>query len=40
MLDPATAAQADVDTIWDLCNAMVAAHADRLPPALRRQLSL
>jgi alpha-galactosidase len=40
MLDPSTAAQVDVDTIWDLCNAMVRAHGERLPPALRATLSL
>lgn len=40
MVDPATAAQAEVGVIWDLCNAMVQAHGDRLPPELRATLTL
>jgi alpha-galactosidase len=35
MSDPATAATLTVDEIWALCDAMVAAHGDALPPALR-----
>ncbi|MCW2883627.1 MAG: glycoside hydrolase family 4 [Streptosporangiaceae bacterium] len=35
MSDPATAAALTVDEIWALCDAMVAAHGDALPPALR-----
>ncbi|HEX6468306.1 MAG TPA: alpha-glucosidase/alpha-galactosidase [Streptosporangiaceae bacterium] len=35
MCDPATAAALTVDEIWALCDAMVAAHGDALPPALR-----
>jgi alpha-galactosidase len=35
MADPATAAALTVDEIWALCDAMVAAHGDALPPALR-----
>jgi alpha-galactosidase len=35
MSDPATAAALTVDEIWELCDAMVAAHGDALPPALR-----
>jgi len=40
MVDPATAAQVDVTTIWDMCNAMVEAHGDRLPEALRATLTM
>jgi alpha-galactosidase len=40
MVDPNTAATLDVDKIWQLADAMVAAHGDRLPPALRSPLSL
>jgi alpha-galactosidase len=40
MVDPATAAQVDVTTIWDLCNAMVEAHGDRLAEPLRATLTL
>ena len=36
MADPATAATLTVDQIWDLCDAMVAAHGDALPEPLRR----
>jgi alpha-galactosidase len=35
MSDPATTAALTVDEIWELCDAMVAAHGDALPPALR-----
>jgi alpha-galactosidase len=35
MIDPATAAALPVDEIWALCDDMVRAHADRLPPELR-----
>jgi alpha-galactosidase len=38
MCDPATAAALTVDEIWALCDAMVAAHGDALPPALRAPL--
>jgi alpha-galactosidase len=38
MADPATAAALTVDEIWALCDAMVAAHGDALPPALRASL--
>ncbi|HEY0536900.1 MAG TPA: alpha-galactosidase [Actinoallomurus sp.] len=38
MADPATAAALTVDEIWELCDAMVAAHGDALPPALRGSL--
>jgi alpha-galactosidase len=40
MSDPATAAALTVDEIWALCDAMVAAHGDALPPALRVPLRL
>jgi alpha-galactosidase len=36
MADPATAATLTVEEIWRLCDAMVAAHGDALPAALRR----
>jgi alpha-galactosidase len=36
MADPATAATLTVDQIWQLCDAMVAAHGDALPEPLRR----
>ncbi|GAA4632143.1 alpha-glucosidase/alpha-galactosidase [Actinoallomurus vinaceus] len=39
MSDPATAAALTVDEIWALCDAMVAAHGDALPPTLRTPLS-
>ncbi|MCO5971786.1 alpha-glucosidase/alpha-galactosidase [Actinoallomurus soli] len=39
MSDPATAAALTVDQIWELCDAMVAAHGDALPPALRGRLT-
>ena len=38
MADPATSAALTVDEIWALCDAMVAAHGDALPPALRTSL--
>ena len=38
MVDPATAATLTVDDIWALCDDMVQAHADRLPPPLRTTL--
>jgi alpha-galactosidase len=38
MADPATAAALPVNQIWQLCDDMVRAHADRLPPALRATL--
>ncbi len=40
MADPNTAATLDVDRIWQLADAMVAAHHDRLPLALRAPLPL
>jgi alpha-galactosidase len=39
MADPNTAATLSVDAIWQLADAMVDAHADRLPPALRTKLN-
>jgi alpha-galactosidase len=39
MMDANTSASLTVEQIWDLCNAMVEAHGDLLPPALRVQLS-
>ncbi|MEU0568775.1 alpha-glucosidase/alpha-galactosidase [Nonomuraea sp. NPDC005983] len=38
MTDPATAATLTVEQIWELCDDMVTAHADRLQPALRATL--
>jgi alpha-galactosidase len=38
MSDPATSAALTVDEIWALCDAMVTAHGDALPPALRTTL--
>jgi alpha-galactosidase len=35
MADPATAARLTVEEIWELCDAMVAAHGEALPEALR-----
>jgi alpha-galactosidase len=35
MADPATAAALTVEQIWELCDAMVVAHGDRLQPSLR-----
>ena len=39
MTDPTTAAALTVDEIWTLADAMVAAHGDRLPAALRVPLA-
>jgi alpha-galactosidase len=39
MIDPATAATLTVDQIWQLCDDMVRAHADRLQPSLRATLA-
>ncbi|MFD1538610.1 alpha-glucosidase/alpha-galactosidase [Nonomuraea guangzhouensis] len=38
MMDPATAGALPVERIWQLCDDMVTAHADRLQPALRALL--
>ena len=38
MADPATAARLTVEEIWQLCDAMVAAHGSALPEALRGAL--
>lgn len=38
MADPNTAASLSVESIWQLADEMVAAHADRLPEPLRAQL--
>ncbi|MEU4223459.1 alpha-glucosidase/alpha-galactosidase [Nonomuraea sp. NPDC026600] len=38
MMDPATAGALPVERIWQLCDDMVAAHADRLQPGLRANL--
>jgi alpha-galactosidase len=38
MTDPATAAALPVERIWELCDEMVRAHADRLQPSLRAAL--
>ncbi|HUR08046.1 MAG TPA: alpha-glucosidase/alpha-galactosidase, partial [Nonomuraea sp.] len=35
MMDPATAGALPVERIWQLCDDMVSAHADRLQPGLR-----
>jgi alpha-galactosidase len=35
MVDPNTAATLTVDAIWELCDAMTAAHGDLLPEPLR-----
>ena len=40
MVDPNAAASLTVDAIWELCDAMAAAHGDLLPPALRGPLPL
>jgi alpha-galactosidase len=40
MVDPNTAATLTVDSIWQLCNAMVEAHGDRLPAWLRTPVTL
>src|SRR4051794_18976904 len=39
MVDPNTAATLPLQDIWNLADAMVAAHGDRLPVALRRSLA-
>jgi alpha-galactosidase len=39
MADPATAATLPVEAIWQLCDDMVIAHADRLQPGLRAVLA-
>jgi alpha-galactosidase len=39
MIDANMSASLTVGQIWDLCNAMVEAHGDRLPEALRVQVS-
>jgi alpha-galactosidase len=38
MVDPNAAASLTVDQIWELCNALVAAHGSLLPEALRESL--
>jgi len=38
MADPATAAALPVERIWDLCDDLVGAHGELLPPELRAQL--
>ncbi|MET8843746.1 alpha-glucosidase/alpha-galactosidase [Streptomyces rubiginosohelvolus] len=38
MVDPATAAALPVERIWELCDAMVRAHSERLQPGLRTLL--
>ncbi|MBT2229306.1 alpha-glucosidase/alpha-galactosidase [Nonomuraea sp. NEAU-A123] len=38
MMDPATSGALPVERIWQLCDDMVAAHADRLQPGLRANL--
>lgn len=40
MSDPATSAVLTVDRIWELCDAMVLAHGDALPAALRAPLAV
>jgi len=40
MVDPNAAASLTVDQIWQLCDAMVAAHGSLLPEALREPLPL
>ncbi len=40
MVDPNTAASLTVDQIWELCDALVAAHGPLLPEALREPLPL
>jgi alpha-galactosidase len=39
MVDPNTAATVPVEQIWQLADAMVAAHGDLLPPELRGRRS-
>jgi alpha-galactosidase len=38
MVDPNAAATLTVERIWELCNALVAAHGDLLPESLREQV--
>lgn len=38
MADPATAAALPVERIWDLCDDLVRAHGELLPPELRAEL--
>jgi alpha-galactosidase len=40
MIDPNTAASLTVDQIWQLCDALVAAHGALLPEPLREPLPL
>ena len=40
MVDPNTAASLTLDQIWELCDALVAAHGPLIPEALREPLSL
>jgi len=40
MVDPNTAASLSVDQIWQLCDALTAAHGDLLPEALRTSVTL
>ena len=40
MVDPNTAATLTVDRIWELCDALTAAHGDLLAPALRASVAL
>ena len=40
MVDPNAAASLTVDQIWELCNALVAAHGSLLPEALREPLRI
>jgi alpha-galactosidase len=40
MVDPNASASLTVDQIWELCNALVAAHGSLLPEALREQVSI
>jgi alpha-galactosidase len=40
MVDPNTAASLSVDEIWELCDALTAAHGDLLPEALRTSVAL
>jgi len=40
MVDPNTAASLTVDQIWELCDALTAAHGDLLPEALRTSVTL
>ena len=40
MVDPNTAASLTVDQIWQLCDALTAAHGDLLPEALRTSVTL